>query len=111
MLSRAGRAVASAVVGRLALFDRFTPEVVELDAVDAAVVGRVARKKQFHRIKLSDFNLNILFFSPVARVCDVGRSFVTLLVVLLAAAPVERADADAEPEAVEGAFAGTLLDV
>lgn len=89
VLSRGGRVAASVVVGRLALFDRFAPTVVELDAVDAAVVGRVA----------------------VARVCDVGRSFVTL--VLLADAPVERAVAAvaAADDAVDVAFAGTLLDV
>lgn len=45
VLSRAGRAVASAVVGRLALFDRFAPAVVELDAVDVAVAGRAATKR------------------------------------------------------------------
>ena len=59
VLSRAGRAVASAVVGRLALFDRFAPVAVELDAVDAAVAGRAATKRSSRRAFVIETEKNL----------------------------------------------------
>ncbi len=102
------RDVAPAVAGRLALFERLGAVVV--DAL-VAVDGLVARKKEKIKYLL---NRRINLFLLVARLCDVGRSFVTVVLlpdVVVRDAAVEDVECEEPPVApLDAVFVGGLSD-
>ncbi len=105
---RAVRDVVSAVDGRLALVARLGATVV--DAL-VAVDGLVARRRDKSIIYSKEKYWSLL----VARVCDVGRSFTTVVLLVVADARDDAAaddvTFDGPPVApVEAVFAGGFVD-
>jgi hypothetical protein len=100
--------VGSAVDGRFALFERLGTVVVD---PPVAVDGLDARRQVKQIIHLTE---EWIWFLPVARLCDVGRSFVAVVLLVDVAvrdAAVEDVACEEPPVALlEAVFAGGFVD-